>query len=97
MAYANRSLPCRDLSFYAIAIRDLRHGSNFVRLQFAETIDIFKNGIQIAQHASALFLGQFEVCQIGHVGNIFVSNFHGFTSPLYFALDHEFDPLHRGR
>src|ERR1039458_6512176 len=65
---------------HAVAVRDLGHGRDFPGLQFAEPFDVFKNGIQIAQHASALFLGQLQVSEIGHVGDVFVGNFHAFTT-----------------
>ncbi len=90
---------------YAVAVRDLSHGRNFVGFQFAEALDIFKDGVQIAQHASALFLGQLEVRQIGYIGNVFVSNFHTrakstskFSSRSFqLRLHHEFNSLHRSR
>jgi hypothetical protein len=64
---------------HAVAIRNLSHGRDFVGLQFAEPRDVFKNGVQIAQHANAFFLGQLKVGQIGHVSHVFVGNLHTFT------------------
>lgn len=55
---------------------NLRHRWHLLSVQFIESLNVIKDGVEVPEHSSAFLIREIEIREFRNVSNVFVCNFH---------------------